>query len=103
MIATFTKLLRINTVANKRFGLSNNSIINWFILFLSSSIDLISAGENEKKATSDPDTKAETAKRSIIAKTAKDKVITSWLRINNNKIEYGSSESFNVTDFIKPD
>ena len=56
-IATFIKLLAINIVANSLFGFCNNcktSLCN-----LSLSISSISVGLNEKKATSDPEIKAE--------------------------------------------
>ena len=70
MMVTLTKLLEINMVAN---SLSLNSN-NWLILASAdlslSSISLKSLGLNEKKAISEPETKAE-APNKIIAKIRK--------------------------------
>ena len=58
-IEIFAKLLEINMVASNRFGFSNNASNNLFELFLSFSMDSLSVGLREKKATSDPEINAE--------------------------------------------
>ena len=58
-IATLTKSLVINIVANNLSGCDNIVIIFLSDGFLSSSISSISVEEREKRAISDPDTKAD--------------------------------------------
>ncbi len=62
IIATLIKLLDIKIVANKLFGFESSSLTLWlaFELILRFSLSL---GLREKKATSDPEIKAENNRR----------------------------------------
>lgn len=65
-IPTFIKLLAISIVPNRWFGFFNsfniNALLVWLLLLKSSFSD----GVREKKATSDPDTKAEKISKIIV-------------------------------------
>ena len=60
---TLTKLLVINTVANRSFGFESSFKMAFELLDCSSSRFFFSVGPNAKKATSDADTNAEQAIR----------------------------------------
>jgi hypothetical protein len=65
-IAIFTKLLAIRIVANNLFGLDNKSktlVETLSLLLFKVSLSFASI---EKKATSEPETKAESTRRTII-------------------------------------
>ena len=70
MIATFTKLLDINIVANSFFGAAKRLFtLSW--AFVSEALSVsFSVGLREKKATSEPEIKAENKSR--INKTPKE-------------------------------
>lgn len=61
---TFTKLLDIRIVASKRSGSDTNFKIN--ALSVPSVIFCLSLGDNEKKATSEPEISAEVIRRNIV-------------------------------------
>jgi len=66
------KLLTIKIVANSFFGFSSNLITDCFLLDLFAELSSKSVLDNEKKATSEPDIKAEiisNTNREIIPKT----------------------------------
>ena len=67
---TFIKLLAINMVANKRSGIFNSLIIILLALDSFFSILPFIEGLSEKKATSDPEIKAENISRTIITNMA---------------------------------
>ena len=62
IIMTFTKLFDIRIVANRRSESANRDLIRISPLCSSSSISLSSAGESEKKAISEAETKPEAYK-----------------------------------------
>lgn len=64
MMAMLIKLLEINMVASNRDGRLSNKVICLWVGFSLSSMVLILAGESEKKATSDPEIKAEHTSKS---------------------------------------
>ena len=73
MIVTFTKLLVINIVANKRSELASKSLIFSSDGWIRESIWLLSDGVREKKAISEAEAKPETRSNipaKIIATTA---------------------------------
>ena len=65
IIVTFTKLFDIRIVASKRSESSSNAIILASEGCFSSSISLLSFGDNEKKAISEAETKPEANNNNI--------------------------------------
>lgn len=64
-MATFTKLLTIKIVASNSFGLFKSRIDASALGSFDSRISSLSSGESEKKATSEPETKAEATNNSM--------------------------------------
>lgn len=103
MIVTFTKLLDINIVANKRSESSSKAVIFASAGCFSCSISFKSDGEREKKAISEAETKPEaynskTARiNAIIAPTEGEVTVTPLKRFakkssNWHKYESGSKD-----------
>ena len=55
MIVILITLLAINIVASSIFGFSMSRRINWYLLILESFNLLLSVGDSEKKAISEPE------------------------------------------------
>ena len=86
-IKILIKLLAIKMVANNFFGRSNN--VETRVVFLDSSASFKTVFDNEKKATSDPETNADNrskTKRAIIPIVNDQSMV-----INKNKLEGSGS------------
>jgi len=88
-IAMFTKLFAISIVANNLFGLDNKSRTLFEILSLLLIKDSFPFASIEKKATSEPETKAESTRRIIITIIAT--IIEIEKELNANKSPFKGS------------
>ena len=86
MMATLTKLLAINIIANNSFGFSSSFIAVSDALELVFSSSSLSAGPNEKKATSEPETNADMISKINKITNPTTKLVGSMVVANNVNI-----------------